>query len=71
MTIKSWFPTFIYYKPLQKTALQKFNQELEEECYLLRESDLAGQRWSAKKYVGGYTSYASFAELHEMSSTFI
>lgn len=71
MTVKSWFPTSIYYEPLQKKSLEKFNSELVEECYKIQEYDEEGQDWSAKKYVGGYTSYASIPELHRMSSTFM
>jgi uncharacterized protein (TIGR02466 family) len=70
MPIRSWFPTFIYCEPLQKTGLARLNTELADECRKLRDFDAAGRRWSAKNYPGGYTSYASMNELHRFSSTF-
>lgn len=71
MSIQTWFPTQIYYEALQKKGLVAFNRELRTECYQLQEMDDEGRAWSAKKYVGGYTSFASHAELHKMSSTFM
>ena len=71
MTIKAWFPTFIYCAALQKAASSKMNAELLKECYQLRQYDQAGRKWSQKNYPGGYTSYASLSKLHKMSSTFI
>ena len=71
MAIQNWFPTSIYYEPLQKTGLVKFNKELITESYQLMEMDDEGRNWSKKKYVGGYTSFASYAELHRLSSTFM
>ena len=70
MSIRAWFPTFVYCAPLQKSSLAKFNRELAKECYQLRDYDVSGQTWSKKNYVGGYSSFASLDELHKMSSTF-
>ncbi len=70
MPVRSWFPTLIYSEPLQPSGLVRFNAELADECRRLREFDAAGRRWSAKNYLGGYTSYASMNELHRFSSTF-
>lgn len=70
MSIRAWFPTFIYCEPLQKSGLDRLNVELADECRRLREFDAAGRKWSAKNYPGGYTSYASMNELHRFSSTF-
>jgi uncharacterized protein (TIGR02466 family) len=70
MPIRSWFPTFIYCEPLQRTGGARFNAGLADECRKLRDFDAAGRRWSAKNYPGGYTSYASMNELHRFSSTF-
>jgi len=70
MSIRAWFPTYIYCEPLQKTGLTRLNTELAEECRRLREFDTAGRKWSEKNYPGGYTSYASMNELHRFSSTF-
>ncbi|MBI4325375.1 MAG: hypothetical protein HY674_08940 [Chloroflexi bacterium] len=71
MTIKAWFPTFIYCAALQKAGSSKMNAELLKECYQIRQYDQAGRKWSQKNYPGGYTSYASLSKLHKMSSTFI
>jgi uncharacterized protein (TIGR02466 family) len=70
MPARAWFPTFIYSAPLQATDGRKFNDDLADESRRLREHDAAGRRWSARNYPGGYTSYASLAQLHRMSSTF-
>ena len=70
MSIKAWFPTFIYYETLSAKGGEKFNAELLKECYQIRDYDEEGQEWSRTKYPGGYTSYGSMAQLHRFSSTF-
>jgi uncharacterized protein (TIGR02466 family) len=70
VSVRSWFPTQIYRAPLAPGSLVRYNAELADECRKLREFDVAGRRWSAKNYPGGYTSYASMNELHRFSSTF-
>jgi uncharacterized protein (TIGR02466 family) len=70
MPARPWFPTYIYCEPLQKSGLTRLNASLAAECRQLRDFDAAGRRWSAKNYLGGYTSYASMNELHRFSSTF-
>lgn len=70
MSIRAWFPTFIYSEPLQKSGLARMNTDLADECRRLRDFDAAGRRWSEKNYPGGYTSYASMNELQRFSSTF-
>lgn len=67
--IKSLFPTSIYYSPLKKDGRQ-LNKELLQEAYKFSEIDEAGLKWSEKNYPGGYTSYGSIANLHQVSSTF-
>ncbi len=64
MPIQSWFPTSVYLENLQKEGLQKFNRELLEQCYLVRDTDEEGQDWSASHYIHGYTSYGSITDLH-------
>ena len=70
MSIKAWFPTFIYYEALSKSGGNRFNDELLKECHQIRDFDDEGRKWSEKNYPGGYTSYASMAQLHRFSSTF-
>jgi uncharacterized protein (TIGR02466 family) len=70
VSIKAWFPTFIYYENLNKTGREKFNRDLLKECYQIRDFDEEGREWSATGYPGGYTSYGSMAQLHKFSSTF-
>ena len=70
MPTRAWFSTYIYQEPLQGAGLDRFNQELADECRNIREYDAAGRRWSEKNYPGGYTSYASLNQLHKVSSTF-
>ncbi len=68
--IHAWFPTFVYYAPLARSGLAAFNRDLLKECRQLREIDDDGRRWCAKNYPGGYTSYGSVSNLHEVSPTF-
>lgn len=69
MAIRALFPTLIYRAPLTR-APERFNRTLLDECQALAASDAAGQRWSAKNYLGGYTSYGSLDRLHLVSSVF-
>lgn len=66
----SLFPTRIYVAPLKARGLDRFNRDLTDECESLKLEDAAGQRWSAKHYPGGYTSYGSHDKLHCISSLF-
>lgn len=70
MPTRAWFSTSIYCKMLQRRGADRLNDELAEECQRLREHDTAGRRWSTRHYPGGYTSYATMAQLHRTSSTF-
>ena len=70
MTTLAWFPTFLHNAPLMGKGLTRFNAELLKECHQLRDFDDAGRKWSAKNYLGGYTSYSSLDKLHRFSSTF-
>ena len=70
MSLRAWFPTYIYCEPLQSRGLPQLNDDLAAECAQLRDFDQAGRRWSAVNYPGGYTSYASMNTLHTFSSTF-
>lgn len=70
MSLRAWFPTYIYCEPLQPRGLARLNDELADECDRLRAYDAAGRRWSERHYPGGYTSYASMNTLHTFSSTF-
>ena len=71
MKSKTFFPTLIYQSALSGTGMQKFNKELKEECFKIRDYDKNGRTWSKKNYVGGYTSYASIPQLQQFSSTFL
>lgn len=71
MTVKSWFPTFLYYADLQKNLTTRLNSKIIEEAQHMRRVDKAGQKWCEKNYLGGYTSYGSYSNLHQRSSTFI
>lgn len=65
-----FFPTLIHAEPLQARGLRTFNAELLSDCYRIRDADLAGQRWSARNYPLGYTSYGSLDRLHQFTSSF-
>jgi uncharacterized protein (TIGR02466 family) len=70
MPAHSFFPTLVYSARLQGMHWSTFNRQLLRECQQLRLDDAGGQRWSAKNYPGGYTSYNSVAHLHRISPTF-
>lgn len=70
MTTRALFPTLIYRHALAGADQRRLNQDLEDECRSLSLSDEAGRRWSAKNYLGGYTSYGSLDRLHLVSSLF-
>ena len=72
MPIQTRFATSIYIEKLNKSRLAKarkfslprFNRELAEQCYTLRDIDEEGVDWSASHYPHGYTSYGSITDLH-------
>lgn len=70
MAIHALFPTLVYRAPLATNLSARFDQNLHDECEALALSDAAGRRWSAKHYLGGYTSYGSLDRLHLISSLF-
>jgi len=70
MPVRSLFPTPVYTARLQRAGTAAFNRELLRETAQIRDYDVAGRRWSAKRYPGGYTSYGSLCHLQKMSSTF-
>jgi uncharacterized protein (TIGR02466 family) len=70
MTVQTFFPTRVYAAPLQRQPWKPFNDRLLRECLQLAEDDGAGQRWSAKNYPGGYTSYGSVSRMQQLSPTF-
>lgn len=70
MSVINLFTSAIYRKSLTIPQKNRFNKELAEECYNLQRIDELGQQWSAKNYLGGYTSYSSYSNMHTWSSTF-
>jgi uncharacterized protein (TIGR02466 family) len=70
MTLLSLFPTRIDVVTLKKKGLEAFNRDLIDVCDSLRLADRTGQRWSARHYPGGYTSYGSHDQLHRISTVF-
>jgi uncharacterized protein (TIGR02466 family) len=70
MAIESLFPTLVYRAPLDAPGRRARAPRLLDECQALAASDAAGRRWSARHYLGGYTSYGSLDRLHLVSSVF-
>jgi uncharacterized protein (TIGR02466 family) len=70
MPIQNLFPTRVYSAPLASRGWQPLNKRLLRESLQLEHDDESGQRWSAKNYRGGYTSYGSASRMHELSPTF-
>jgi len=67
--IHQFFPSLVYQAKL-KSKPQSLLSELAVEAEQIRQADPVGQAWSKKNYPGGYTSYGSMDQLHQMSSTF-
>ena len=70
MTLLSIFPTRVYASRLQASGTATFNARLLRECLQYRADDESGQRWSKRRYPGGYTSYGSLNRMHTLSPTF-
>jgi uncharacterized protein (TIGR02466 family) len=70
MASRALFPTLILRESLVRPGWPAFNRTLADECGALAASDAAGRRWSARHYLGGYTSYGSLDRLHLVSSLF-
>jgi uncharacterized protein (TIGR02466 family) len=70
MTTHTLFPTLVHSARLGGADWRQLNERLLRECQQLRRDDEAGQRWSAKNYPGGFTSYNSASRMHQLSPTF-
>jgi uncharacterized protein (TIGR02466 family) len=70
LPVHSFFPTRIHAATLPRGRAVALNARLLRECLQLRQDDGAGQRWSAKNYPGGFTSYASANHMQRVSPTF-
>jgi uncharacterized protein (TIGR02466 family) len=68
--VHTYFPTRIYSADLGTRDRLALNRRLLRECLQMPEDDAAGRKWSASRYPGGYTSYASASRMHEISPTF-
>jgi len=66
--ITALFPTLLYRAEARGAA--RLNLELAAAALELARDDRAGQRWCAKHGYGGYTSYASIADLSERFPAF-
>jgi uncharacterized protein (TIGR02466 family) len=70
MAIQLLFATRVYQGALGPRDWRDLNRRLLRECRALRTDDVAGARWSARNYPGGYTSYSSAHRMHRLSPTF-
>jgi uncharacterized protein (TIGR02466 family) len=70
MAIQLLFPTRVYQAALGPPNWRALNNRLLRECRALRTDDVAGVRWSARNYPGGYTSYSSAHRMHRLSPSF-
>jgi uncharacterized protein (TIGR02466 family) len=68
--IEMVFPSFICRGRLTAPVHRRLNRDLAEEIEKLEAIDPHGRRWSRDHYQGGYSSYSSFARLHETSPNF-
>jgi uncharacterized protein (TIGR02466 family) len=65
MSMKPWFPTFIYESRLQRAGIGDLARALVADCRDVREQDPEGQLWCQDSYPGGYTSYGTRRDLHQ------
>jgi uncharacterized protein (TIGR02466 family) len=72
MKIHQFFPSFVWQGALKFPGIStnRQNKDFLQEIATIRDLDHQGQKWSAKNYPGGYTSYGSMNELHRFSTTF-
>ncbi len=68
MPTQIYFPTYIDHS--KKIASLQLNRDLKKEILQIRNLDIAGQQWSQKNYLSGFTSYASMDQLHLSSPNF-
>lgn len=70
MTIHAFFPTRVYVAPLLTRGAAAFTARVARGCRQIRLDDRAGQKWSVRRYPGGYTSYNSLPRLQLISPLF-
>ena len=71
MGLRNLFVTPIYEASLAKDrGFAAFNAELEQACRMIADEDRAGRAWCKANAYGGYTSYASLADLPQRASIF-
>ena len=68
--IEMVFPSYIYRGALPPKTAARLNKDLTREIAAMEEIDDDGRTWSEERYVGGYTSYSSMAQLHQTSPNF-
>ena len=70
--IKTAFSSFFYTEQLQPKSMtmKKFLRQIFLEVDDISSQDKAGQDWSKKNYLNGYTSYASVNSIQKISPTF-
>ncbi|HND85699.1 MAG TPA: TIGR02466 family protein [Pseudobdellovibrionaceae bacterium] len=68
--IHEFFTSMVYQSKVFSRQNHRLNADLLKESLKIQEIDQAGQAWSRKNYVKGFTSYGSLCELHRFSSTF-
>lgn len=65
------FPTRIQGLPLASSAkLKSLNRQLKKDIDSVMAIDESGWHWCKTNYVGGYTSYSSYAQLHRTNPPF-
>ncbi|MFK8139463.1 MAG: TIGR02466 family protein [Bdellovibrionales bacterium] len=70
MPTKLMFPTQIYQNRIMEDGIDPYNKTLIQEIFKLSEIDEEGVNWSEENYLGGYTSYNSYNQLQNFSSSF-
>lgn len=71
MALRTLFVTPVYEASLTTDRFfENFNAEIFDACRMLEAEDAAGRAWCREHGYGGYTSYASLADLPQRASAF-
>jgi uncharacterized protein (TIGR02466 family) len=69
--VRTLFASRLYEASLaEEPGFDAFNEELLDACFMIADEDLAGQAWCRERAYGGYTSYASLADLPSRATVF-
>lgn len=60
----------LFVTQVYQASLKMNLKDLKKEVFQIQKADVKGQEWSELNYVNGYTSYGSWDQLNQLSSSF-